>query len=116
MKGSRRARTASDSERYAPSTIRQYSRPLFDMTCAGGALRFKRAGMARSGVTLTLWGGEPQNNFAGLLMQFAIRIAIGAVPMRSVPPRGSGWAGTLPIANCQMPIGRFVKNQLAIGN
>src|SRR6266516_1595338 len=40
------------------------------MTCAGGALQVMRARVARSGVTLTLWGGEPQNNFAGL--QFCI--------------------------------------------
>ena len=36
--------------------------------------------------------------------------------MRSVPPRGSGWVMTLPIANCQMPIACLVKSQLAIGN
>src|SRR5438876_7832215 len=39
-----------------------------------------------------------------------------SVPVRSVPPRGSGWAGALPIANCRMPIGCLVKRQLAIGN
>jgi hypothetical protein len=36
--------------------------------------------------------------------------------MKSVPPRGSGWVEALPIANCQMPIGCLIKNQLAIGN
>src|SRR5437667_5720214 len=50
-------------------------------------------------------------------MQFErLRLEQRSVPVRSVPPRGSGWVMTLPIAYCQMPIACLVKSQLAIGN
>src|SRR5438128_1573500 len=30
-----------------------------------------------------------------------------AVPVKSVPPRDSGWVSRLPIAQCQLPIGHL---------
>ena len=57
---------------------------------------------------------------AGFAFMEVLPVDIFSVAMKSVPPRGSGWVGSLPIANCRfqlffarLPIGIW---QPAIGN
>ena len=37
-------------------------------------------------------------------------------PMKSVPPRGSGWVFRFSISDCRLPIGFIGKRQSEIGN